>query len=127
MANNLGYEIPSPGRFEIRWNGEPDSKAEIVVKEIAAHSQVDGHAAPGSLTVQPGFIPFTQRSGEFIFVKGIPNQRAFYTSMEAIIEAWWNPARYGLVFLVNQATSFVIHSGEPLAQMFIQDGPGGDC
>ena len=45
--------------------------------------------------------------------------------MEALIEAWWNPARFGLVFLVNQAGSFVIHSDEPLAQMFVYDGRAG--
>jgi Family of unknown function (DUF6065) len=125
MVNSLGYVIPSPGTFEVRWDGEPNSEAEIVIKEIAIHSRVDGHSAPGSFTVQPGFIPWTQRSEEFIYIKGIPNRRAPYTCMEALIEAWWNPARFGLVFLVNQAASFVIHSGEPLAQMFVYDGRAG--
>jgi hypothetical protein len=125
MANSLGYVIPSPGTFEVRWDGEPNSEAEIVIKEIAVHSRVDGHSAPGSFTVQPGFIPWTQRWEEFIYIKGIPNRRAPYACMEALIEAWWNPARFGLVFLVNQAASFVIHSGEPLAQMFVYDGRAG--
>jgi|GEM_PF-3508807 len=125
MANSLGYVIPSPGTFEVSWDGESDSDAIIAIKEIAAHSQVDGHSAHGSFTVQPGFIPRTQRPEEFLYIKGIPNRRAPYTCMEALVEAWWNPARFGLVFLVNQAGSFVIHQGDPLAQMFVYEGRAG--
>lgn len=125
MANSLGYVIPSPGTFEVSWNGNIKNDASIAIREIATHSQIDAHSASGSFTVQPGFIPRTQRPGEFIYIKGIPNRRAPYTCMEALIEGWWNPASFGLVFLVNQAGSFVIHSDEPLAQMFVYDGRAG--
>jgi hypothetical protein len=127
MANSLGYVIPSPATFEVSWDGEIKNDARIAITEIAMHSEVDSHSAGGSFTVQPGFIPRTQRPGEFIYIKGIPNRRAHYTCMEALIEAWWNPARFGLVFLVNQAGSFAIRAGEPLAQMFVYEGRAGSA
>jgi hypothetical protein len=127
MANSLGYVIPSPATFEVSWDGEVNNAARIAVKEIAIHSQVDDHSAGGSFTVQPGFIPRTQRPGEFIYIKGIPNRRARYVCMEALIEAWWSPARFGLVFLVNRVDSFVIQMGEPLAQMFLYEAWAGSA
>jgi hypothetical protein len=125
MANSLGYVILSPGTFEVSWDGQANSNANIVITDIALHSQVDGHSAHGSFTVQPGFIPRTQQQEQFIYIKGIPNRRAPYTCMEALIEAWWNPARFGLVFLVNQAGSFVVRAGEPIAQMFVYEWHAG--
>ena len=124
MANSLGYVIPSPGTFEVSWDGGLRD-AKVVVREIAAHAQVDSDSAPGGFTVQPGFIPSTQGPGDFIYVKGIPNQRSPFSCMEALIEAWWNPSRFGLVFLVNAASSFVVHAGMPLAQMFVYQGQAG--
>jgi hypothetical protein len=122
MANSLGYVIPSPGTFEVSWDGNPKSDAKISIEQLAIHSAIDGHSARGSFTVQTGFIPRTHKPGDFIYFKGIPNQRAPYTCMEAAIEAWWNPANFALVFLINQACSFVISEGEPIAQMFVYAG-----
>lgn len=124
MANSLGFVIPSPGTFEVSWDGGPQD-AKVVVREMAAHAQLETQSAPGGFTVQPGFIPVTQEPGNFIYIKGIPNTRSPFTCMEALIEAWWNPSRLGLVFLVNEASSFVVQAGMPLAQMFVYDARAG--
>src|SRR5439155_21009836 len=64
----------------------------------------------------------TSRPGAFIFIKGIPNERAKpYSCMEALIEAWWSPASFGVVFLLNQPGTFRITKGEPVAQMLVYE------
>jgi hypothetical protein len=118
MANSLGYVIPSPGTFEVSWDGKIKSDASIAIREIATHSQIDAHSASGSFTVQPGFIPRTQRPGEFIYIKGVPNRRAPYTCMEALIEAWWNSARFGLVASSKQSGSGIDNVGRKLLSTF---------
>lgn len=120
MANSLGYYILSPGTFEVQWDGDLNSKAIVTCIEASSHYIVDNHSANGSFTVQPGFIPVTDNPGEFVFIKGIPNQRGMpYSCMEACIESWWSVANFGLVFLLNQACKFTISKGDPIAQMFV--------
>lgn len=126
MANSLGYYILSPGTFIVRWNGDTQADVEIEHIERSSHYEVDAHAAFGSFTVQANFIPVTERPGEFIFIKGIPNERApAFTCMEAVIEAWWQVGNFGLVYLMTRPGEFLIKKGEPIAQMFVYYGQAG--
>lgn len=128
MANSLGYYILSPGSFIVKWNGDTQEMATITHVDKSSHYEVDAHAANGCFVVQAKFIPVTQDPGDFIFVKGIPNERCMpYSCMEACIEAWWNVAHFGLVFLLNQPGEFMITKGQPIAQMFLYHGAGGSA
>jgi hypothetical protein len=128
MANSLGYYILSPAHFTVSWDGDVQQDAHVQIPNGQLSGQVDNHAAFGSFTVQPGFIPMTSRVGDFVYIKGIANQRSQpFQCMEALIEAWWNPAPFGLVFLLNQPGTFTVEKGEPLAQMFIYRGDGGSA
>lgn len=123
MANSLGYFILSPGTFIVRWNGNIQEHAVIEKIDGCSHYMVDDHAAFGSFTVQAGFIPRTIDPGDYVYVKGIANERSLpYTCMEAAIEAWWNPGVFGLVYLLNQPGEFLIRKGQPIAQMFLLSG-----
>lgn len=120
MANSLGYYILSPGSFLVRWNGDHHSDAQVEVLESSSHCRVDNHAAFGSFTVQAAFIPRTEDPGDYVYIKGIANERGRpYSCMEAAIEAWWSPSNFGLVFLLNQPGEFLIGKGTPIAQMFL--------
>lgn len=126
MANSLGYYILSPGTFIVKWDGDVHSDVKITHIEKSSHYEVDAHAAFGSFTIQPKFIPVTENEGDFILIKGIPNERSCpYTCMEAAIEAWWNVGNFGLVFLLNQPGEFLIPMGKPIAQMILYKGIGG--
>ncbi len=126
MANSLGYYILSPGTFEVEWNGDFKSRAVVTPIEMSSHFEVDDHAAFGSFTVQARFIPVTEEEGEFVFVKGIPNERGLpYSCMEGVIEAWWSVGIFGLVFLLNRPGKFKIFWGQPIAQIFLYKGVGG--
>lgn len=119
MANSLGYFILSPGTFMVKWNGDVHEPAVLTHIDKSSHYEVDTHAAFGSFTVQAKFIPVTDKPGEFVLIKGVANERACpYSCMEAAIEAWWNVGNFGLVFLLNQPGEFIIHKGQPIAQMF---------
>lgn len=123
MANSLGYYILSPGTFLVRWDGNVHHDAVIEHIDKSSHYVVDTHAAFGSFTVQAMFIPVTEDVGDFIYVKGVANERCMpYTCMEACIEAWWNVGNFGLVYLCNQPGEFIIYKGQPIAQMFILHG-----
>jgi hypothetical protein len=123
MANSLGWYILSPGTFIVTWDGDVHSPAQIQHIEKSTHYEVDAHAAYGSFTVQPKFIPVTEKEGDFVFIKGIPNERCCpYSCMEAVIEAWWSVGRFGLVFLLNQPGEFMVTKGHPIAQMFVLSG-----
>lgn len=120
MANSLGFYVLSPAGFRVRWDGDLSSNAEIDVLERTTHGDVDNHAAHGSFAIQPGFVPVTKAPGDFLYVKGVPNERCLpYACMEAVIEAWWNPGNFGLVFLLNQPGEFEIKMGQPIAQLFV--------
>lgn len=126
MANSLGYYILSPGTFSIEWSGDVQTSAVVKVLEPSSHCTVDDHAAFGSFTIQAEFIPRTRQPGDFIYIKGIANERCCpYNCMEAMIEAWWSWARFGLVFLVNRPGKFIVRRGQPVAQMFLYRGAAG--
>lgn len=119
MANSLGYYILSPLDFRVRWDGGWGSDVSIEVPG-GLSAIVDNHSANASFTVQPGFIPRTEAPGDFIVVKSIANERgAWFTVMEAMIEAWWQPADFGIVCLLNRAGAFGVRRGEPIAQMHL--------
>jgi hypothetical protein len=126
MANSLGYYILSPGTFIVSWNGDRNARATIKPVERSSHYEVDSHAAFASFTVQAKFVPVTDDPGEFVIIKGIPNELARpYVCMEAVIEAWWNVGYFGIVFLLNQPGSFIVYQGQPLAQMILYKGIAG--
>lgn len=126
MANSLGYYILSPGTFLVRWDGDYHKRAEVETIEKSSHYEVDNHASFASFTVQANFIPVTDDPGDFIYIKGVPNERGMpYSCMEAIIEAWWNVGLFGLVFMLNQPGEFLIPMGKPIAQMFLYHGIAG--
>ena len=126
MANSLGYYILSPGTFIVKWNGDTSADLEIDHIDKSSHYEVDAHAAYGSFTVQAKFIPVTDDPGDFIYIKGVANERCCpYSCMEACIEAWWNVGNFGLVFLLNQPGEFIIKKGQPIAQMFLYHGAAG--
>lgn len=126
MANSLGYYILSPGTFLVEWDGDYQKRAKIEHIDRSSHYEVDNHAAFGSFVVQPKFIPVTNDPGDFVFIKGIPNERGKpYQCMEAVIEAWWSLANFGLVFMLTQPGSFIIQKGTPIAQMFLYHGAAG--
>lgn len=123
MANSLGWYILSPGTFLVSWNGDVQQNAVITAIDKSSHYEVDAHAAFGSFTVQAKFIPVTEDPGDFIYIKGIANERCCpYSCMEAAIEAWWNVGVFGIVFLLNQPGEFLINKGQPIAQMFMMSG-----
>lgn len=126
MANSLGFYLRSPGTFTVSWDGSPHKRAHIEHIEKSSHYEVDNHAAFGCFVVQMKFIPVTDDPGDFVYIKGIPNQRAVpYVCMEACIEAWWSVANAGLVFILNQPGEFTIHLGQPIAHMFLFHGVAG--
>lgn len=123
MANSLGWYILSPATFLVRWNGDFNKPADIEIGERCSHCVVDNHAAFGAFVVQPKFVPVTLRPGDFVFIKGMPNERGLpYSCMEACIEAWWSVGHFGLVYLLNQPGEFIVNLGQPIAQMFVLAG-----
>jgi len=128
MANSLGYYILSPGTFIIKWDGNVLSPAKVETIEKSSHYEVDAHAAFGSFTVQAKFIPVTDDPGDFVYIKGIPNERSMpYSCMEACIEAWWSVGNFGLVYLLNQPGEFMIYMGQPIAQLLMYHGVAGSA
>lgn len=126
MANSLGYYILSPGTFLVKWNGDHHAPAKIEIIEKSSHCIVDAHAAFGCFVVQSSFIPVTDDPGDFVIIKGIPNERGLpYHCMEACIEAWWNVGIFGMVFILNQPGEFLVQKGRPIAQMFLYHGVAG--
>lgn len=120
MANSLGYYILSPGTFLVRWNGDIQEHAVVEVIDGCSHCIVDNHAAFGSFTVQAAFIPRTEDTGEYVYIKGVANERGMpYSCMEAAVEAWWSAGNFGLVYMLNQPGEFMIRKGQPIAQMFL--------
>jgi hypothetical protein len=128
MASSLGYYILSPGTFMVSWDGNTQSNAKITHIDKSSHYIVDDHAAFGSFTVSAQFIPVTDDPGDFVMIKNLPNMRGLpYTCMEAMIEAWWSVANFGLVFMLNQPGEFIINKGQPIAQMCLYHGLAGSA
>lgn len=126
MANSLGYYILSPATFRVEWDGDVQAEAKLHILSEPQPGWVTTHAAFGSFVVQPGFIPTTEEVGDFVYVKSLPNERCLpYTCMEALVEAWWSSGQFGLVFLLNQPGTFMVSTGQPIAQMFLYKAAGG--
>jgi hypothetical protein len=126
MANSCGYFLLSPAHFTVTWDGDPGHDADLEIHYAASHSIIDTHSAFGSFTVQTQFVARTDNVGDFVWIKNIPNERDLpFLCMEAMVEAWWNPAQFGLVFLIKRAGSFTVNLGEPIAQMVLYKAAGG--
>jgi hypothetical protein len=126
MANSCGYFILSPARFTVAWDGDPDRDAELTIHECASHGVVDTHSSRGSFTIQSRFLARTENVGDFLWIKGIANERDLpFTCMEALVESWWSNAQFGLVFLLNGSGSFTVEMGQPIAQMLVYQAAGG--
>jgi hypothetical protein len=123
MANSLGYLIRSPDAFRVTWNGDWEEDVHV---EPLGSVIVDSHSAVATFTVQPGFLVSTREAGDMILIKSLANVRgAWFTAMEALIEAWWQPGIFGLVCMMNRPGSFVVERGQPLAQMAVYKAAGG--
>ncbi len=126
MASSLGYYILAPGDFCVSWDGDCDSDVIVETPAGGTPCPVDNHSASASFTVQPGFIPVTGEVGDFIFIKGIANQRGpWFTAIEALIEAWWQPGEFGIVCMMNRKGNFTVSRGEPIAQMCVYRSEAG--
>ncbi len=126
MANSLGYYILSPGTFKVKWDGDLHTDCEIEHIDKSSHYEVDAHATYGGFVVQPKFVIVTDKPGDFIYIKSMPNERyPFFACMEGIIESWWSVANFGLVFLINRPGEFIVFKGQPIAHMFLYKGYGG--
>lgn len=125
MANTLGFLIRSPGRFRVTWDGDWDSYA-LVEPLSDDEFTVDNHSARATFTVQPGFTARTQQVGDFLYVKALPNLRgAWFTAMEAMIEAWWQPGEFGIVCMLNRPGTYLVERGQPIAQMCVYRAEAG--
>jgi tetratricopeptide (TPR) repeat protein len=119
MGSGIGYFLLSPATFTVTWDGDNTHDAQVEIIDGCSHAEIDCHSAHGSFTIQSQIVPRTKRPGDFVFIKGISNQyRLPYYFLEAMLEAWWSPANFGLVAMLNQAGTFTIKKGEPVAQMF---------
>jgi hypothetical protein len=117
IANSLGWTIPSPATITVDWDGILSHDAQVTLEDAAPHAVVDAHSAGGSFTVQARFIPRTDNVGEMVWIRPVPNRRDWWTPMDALIEAWWNPGEMGIVCLVNAPGRYRLEAGTPLAQM----------
>lgn len=120
MGSGLGWFILSPATFTVTWDGDPTHDADVEILDASSHAEIDNHSAHGAFTIQSQFIPRTKKPGDFVVIRGITNSyRLPYYLLDAMLEAWWSPANFGLVALLNQAGKFKIKKGEPVAQMFV--------
>lgn len=119
MANRLGYVVRSPGSFQVNWSGNWKRPPGIEVLDDSGVI-VDAHTADGTFTVQPGFVASTGEVDDFLMIRPVPNVRgAWFSAMEALIEAWWQPGEFGIVCLLHRPGVFVVRRGDPLAQMCV--------
>jgi len=124
MANRLGYVVRSPGTFQVCWSGNWKRLPQIEVLDDSGII-VDAHTGSGTFTVQPGFVVSTTDVDDFVMIRPIPNVRgAWFTAMEALIEAWWQPGEFGIVCLLHRPGVFVVKRGDPLAQMCVYQAAG---
>jgi hypothetical protein len=128
MAGSLGYYILSPGTFKVTWNGNVNENCHIEHIETSSHYIVDDHAAYASFTIQAGFIPTTERPGEFVIIRPLTNEKIpNFLCMDAAIEAWWAVGNFGLVCNIIKPGEFIVKKGEPIAQMFLYYGQAGSA
>ncbi|WP_433379224.1 DUF6065 family protein [Actinoplanes sp. CA-142083] len=116
MANSLGFTVHSPFSFRVSWDGDVHGHA--VVESDDPMARVSARAAPASFTLHPGFVVATDHPGEFVRVGGVPNRIApAWVAMEALIEAWWNPAEFSIVCLLTRPGTVTVAAGDAVAQM----------
>jgi len=128
MASAVGYYLLSPATFEVTWDGDEESAAKVEIQDAASHAVISTHSANGSFTVQTQFVAKTKKPGDFIMVCDFINgYRKPYNFMGACVEGWWNNANFGLVAMLNQAGTFQIQKGEPLAHMFVLKAAGANA
>lgn len=132
MGSSAGYEILSPTWIEVAWSGRREDLVRYRTspsRPLEADSEhphktgerwVSTHSCLASFTVQTHWVVRTARPGDFVAVVPIANFRfPHFQAMSAMVEAWWNPANFGIVCLLNGPCHFEIPAGTPLAQMFV--------
>ena len=117
-ANALGWQILSDQRYEIIWNGGPET-TDILISSENDHPLLSTHFGSGTVTWHVGHIMFTTK-GNFMYCKGPTNHfKHGIQACEGVIETDWLPFTFTMNWMVTKPNEKVVfEKGEPICQLF---------
>jgi hypothetical protein len=118
IANQMGWEIPSPVAFAARWNGGPGEDA-IELRFDGARSRfAQSHFGHGVLSFAVGFL-FRTPPGHNLWVTGPANRpKDGIAPLEGLVETDWAPFSFTMNWRFTRADHEVrFAAGEPVARI----------
>lgn len=120
IANGYGWEILSPSKFVVRWNGGP-LPSDITVIGLDSHSSAISLFGEGTFTWHTGHL-FKTEYPYALYVTGAPNYpKHNVIALSGIVETYWLPFTFTMNWRFTHPGEVMIEKGEPICQIFPVD------
>lgn len=119
IANGYGWEILSPGKFTVSWNGGKLPN-DVSIKTTNGHSATPLFGE-GTFTWHTGHL-FKTEYPYALYVTGAPNYpKHNVIPLSGIVETYWLPFTFTMNWQFTQPGEIVIEKDEPICQVFPVD------
>jgi hypothetical protein len=118
LANSSGWEILSPLRFSVRWNGgrsQDAIKFDPLESDPALLKCVFSHFGDGIITFQTNYL-FQTEPDWGTLVRGAPNwPKDGIVALEGFVETDWLPFSFTVNWMFTRPCNVIFEKGEPIA------------
>lgn len=120
IANGYGWEILSPSKFVVRWNGGP-LPSDIKVTALDEFSSATSLFGEGTFTWHTGHL-FKTEYPYALYVMGAPNYpKHNVVALSGIVETYWVPFTFTMNWRFTHPGEVIIEKDEPICQVFPVD------
>ncbi len=116
IGNSYGWEILSPCRFMVAWNGG-DSAADLVVKgedDFPIEQYVTSHFAYGVFTIQTTYLFRTEPGWDLMATGPFNYVNDGITPLTGIVETDWSPYPFTMNWRMTRPGAVMFEKDEPL-------------
>lgn len=120
VANGYGWEILSPSKFVVRWNGGI-LPSDIKVTALDEFSTAISLFGEGTFTWHTGHL-FKTEYPYALYVTGAPNYpKHNVVALSGIVETYWLPFTFTMNWKFTHPGEIIIEKDEPICQVFPVD------
>ena len=120
IANGYGWEILSPSKFVVKWNGRP-LPSDITVTTLEGAGAAISLFGEGTFTWHTGHL-FKTEYPYALYVTGAPNNpKHNVIALSGIVETYWLPFTFTMNWRFTQPGEVIIEKDEPICQVFPVD------
>ena len=120
IANGYGWEILSPSKFVVRWNGGKLA-SDITITALDNSQTATSLFGEGTFTWHTGHL-FKTEYPYALYVTGAPNYpKHNVIALSGIVETYWLPFTFTMNWKFTHPGEIIVEKDEPICQVFPVD------